>query len=261
MEFSQTVLEIINGDSVQFNYDNTTGIAKITKYALTNGSYLMLFETEEMALNALENFEFYQGYSLYNLPLPEPELEEILNYVRFGSYEEAFEFINGGYKNTSLYTLTGKVNTDVMTLDEYKDYKQEMNKKELSNYLENNPLLWTDGKYYGVTQEDQIEMQTDLAAYNLKQQAGDTSWKLEWHDKQKACREFTLEEFYSLMDAIIDFVYPLRRMQEDFKEEIYACTTREELDNLVISYSSLNSSMEETIENSSENSSDKTITE
>ena len=118
------------------------------------------------------------------------------------------------------------VDVETCTLEELQDYVQTQNKVALANYLERNPLEWTDGEFYGVTQEDQIEMLTDLNAYNLKIQV-DPTWKLEWHNIKKACREFTLEEFSLLLSAIIDYVYPLRRKQETFKQAIYDATTKE----------------------------------
>ena len=117
-----------------------------------------------------------------------------------------------------------------------KEAKQEENKLALQTFLKNNPLLWTDGKYYGVTQEDQIEMQTDYNVYLLKQSIGVTDWQLKWHDTKKACRVFTLPEFFSLQNAIADYVFPLREKQEYYKEQIFNCSTKEEVEAIEIDY-------------------------
>lgn len=127
------------------------------------------------------------------------------------------------------------VDVNTCTLEELQDYMQAQNKTELAKYLERNPLEWTDGEYYGVTQEDQIEMLTDLNAYNLKIQS-DPDWKLEWHNIKKACREFTVEEFGQLLTAIIDYVYPLRRKQESFKQAIYDATSKDAVLAVKINY-------------------------
>ena len=52
-------------------------------------------------------------------------------------------------------------------------------------------------------------MLTDKYAYEFKQSIGQTNWKLEWHSIKSACREFTVEEFTSLLNAIVDLVVAL----------------------------------------------------
>lgn len=117
-----------------------------------------------------------------------------------------------------------------------KEARQRENKNALANFLSANPITWTDGGIYGITQEDQNEMIADKAAYELKQALGETAWKLEWHTVHNACKEFTMEEFLGLLNAIVDFVYPYRRLQEEYKEKIYACTTVDELNAIELKY-------------------------
>lgn len=124
-----------------------------------------------------------------------------------------------------------------MTLAEYKDYRQNENKESLAAFLKANPLLWTDGLYYGVTQEDQEEMLADKTAYDFKQSIGQTDWKLQWHSTKSACRDFTVEEFAGLLNAIVNFVYPYRQLEMRYKEQIYAAATKEELAALNLLYS------------------------
>ena len=132
--------------------------------------------------------------------------------------------------------ILGRYDVDEVDLPTLQYYKQEENKDTLRQFLQDNPILWQDGNYYGVTQDDQNEMIADKAAYELKHSIGDTSWKLEWHNIKHACREFTVEEFAALLNAIIDFVYPYRKLQETYKEKIYACTTKEQVVALELEY-------------------------
>lgn len=129
-----------------------------------------------------------------------------------------------------VYGLTSEEQKfEAMTLDEYKAYRQNENKEALANFLSDNPIPWTDGKYYGVTQEDQNEMNLDLSTYQFKQSIGDTEWKLQWHAIKSNCRDFTLEEFSALLNAIVEFVYPYRQLEMQYKEQIYTATTKEEI--------------------------------
>lgn len=130
-----------------------------------------------------------------------------------------------------------EITMEKFSLDEYKAYYQEKNKKELATFLKENPLLWTDGLYYGVTQEDQDEMNLDFSIYQLKQRLGDTEWKLQWHSVKSVCKDFTSEEFSALLNEIIEFVYPYRQLEMQYKEAIYSATTKDEVDTINIVYS------------------------
>ena len=138
--------------------------------------------------------------------------------------------------NAEINTILGKYDVSAISLATFQSYRQEENKEQLRQFLQNNPLLWTDGNYYGVTKDDQDEMIADKAAYELKQTIGETDWKLEWHNVKHACREFTVEEFAALLNEIINFVYPYRKLQETYKEKIYSCTTKEQLIELSFDY-------------------------
>ena len=107
--------------------------------------------------------------------------------------------------------------------------RQKENKQALSEFLQNNPVLWIDGMYYGVTQEDQNEMIADKTAYDFKKSLGDTSWTLQWHSIHSDCRDFTEEEFAGLLNTIVDFVYPYRQLEMEYKKAIYEATTKEEV--------------------------------
>lgn len=116
-----------------------------------------------------------------------------------------------------------------LTLEEFQAERQKENKQALSEFLQNNPVLWIDGMYYGVTQEDQNEMIADKTAYDFKKSLGDTSWTLQWHSIHSDCRDFTEEEFAGLLNTIVDFVYPYRQLEMEYKRAIYEATTKEEV--------------------------------
>lgn len=126
--------------------------------------------------------------------------------------------------------------TQYYSLDEVKEYMQNENKKNFSDFLKSTPLLWTDNKYYGVTQDDQLEMQTDLSTYNLKRSLGYSNWPLKWHDQKKSDRDFSVEEFNALLSAITDFVYPYRQRQAQIKQAIYDAISKDEIFQMDIEY-------------------------
>ena len=124
------------------------------------------------------------------------------------------------------------------TLEELRAARQEENKAALAAWLAAHPLTWTDGKRYGVEEQDQNEMALNLMQYQAAASAGQVA-PLEWHAQKEACRDFTQEEFLGLSMAISAYVYPYRRYQEAVKEAIYSARTAEEVAAVVIDYASV----------------------
>ena len=116
--------------------------------------------------------------------------------------------------------------------------RQEENKAALVAWLAAHPMTWTDGKQYGVEEQDQNEMALNLMQYQAAALAEQPA-PLEWHAQKEACRTFEQEEYLGLSMAISAYVYPYRRYQEKVKEAIYSAKTVEEVMEVVIDYESV----------------------
>ena len=116
--------------------------------------------------------------------------------------------------------------------------RQEENKAALAAWLAAHPLTWTDGKQYGVEEQDQNEMALNLMQYQAAALAQQPA-PLEWHAQKEACRTFEQEEYLGLSMAISAYVYPYRRYQEQVKEAIYSAKNVEEVKAVVIDYESV----------------------
>lgn len=125
------------------------------------------------------------------------------------------------------------------TLEEAQATKQLLNNQALATYLEDHPLLWTDGELYSVTQEDQQLMLMYFSTYSIGLRE-----KLEWNSHTKKCREFTVDEFKALSKAVNDFVEPLVKKCQEYKEEIYAAQSVEAVKAIVIDYSTVGQEVE-----------------
>ena len=119
-----------------------------------------------------------------------------------------------------------------------KEKRQTENKAALASWLAAHPLTWTDGKQYGVEEQDQNEMALNLMQYQAAVLAGQDA-PLEWHAQKEACRTFEQAEYLGLSMAISAYVYPYRRYQEQVKEAIYSAKTVEEVQAVVIDYESV----------------------
>ena len=119
-------------------------------------------------------------------------------------------------------------------LEEEKIKKQEENKKKLEEFLSNSYVEF-NGKQYGVSEEDQTEMALNYMQYQIST-AASLPATLEWHAKKEACVTFTEEDFLSLTMLIKNFVYPYMNLMQQYKEEIYACTSIDELNAIDLVY-------------------------
>ena len=145
-----------------------------------------------------------------------------------------------GVNDWSAFTIEGGTWTDLdaKTLEQLQADRQEENKTALTAWFAEHPLTWTDGKRYGVEEQDQNEMALNLMQYQAAASAGQVA-PLEWHAQKEACREFTQEEYLGLSMAISAYVYPYRRYQESVKEAIYSAQTADEVAAVVIDYASV----------------------
>ena len=119
-------------------------------------------------------------------------------------------------------------------LEEEKIKKQEENKKKIAEFLSNSYGEF-NGKQYGVSEEDQTEMALNYMQYQIST-AASLPATLEWHAKKEACVTFTEEDFLSLTMLIKNFVYPYMNLMQQHKEEIYACTSIDELNAIDLVY-------------------------
>ena len=151
--------------------------------------------------------------------------------------EEAETWVEGATAEEQAAWETGHP-APAVDLDALRAARQEQNKQALADWLAAHPLTWTDGKVYGVTEQDQTEMAINLAQYQLAVAA----WQpavLEWHAQKQQCHTFTIDEYTALSLAIAAYVYPYLRYQESVKEAIYMAQSKEELDAIEIDYGSV----------------------
>lgn len=120
-------------------------------------------------------------------------------------------------------------------LDGLKAAKIEESKTKLAEWLANNPLLFSDGKYYSVTEEKQSLLNSNIASYERAKAMG-VEYPLKWNSTGEECTEWTYENLVTLSLTIAAYVAPKVSQQQSIEIQIKACETAEELDKVVISY-------------------------
>ena len=204
-------------------------------------------------------FQIYNGFCHWQTPFK--SLEETKNFPPDCLFVEAPDWVNEqyGYDETKEgderfikpetpegWGYDEKTGTffpldDLPRLiSEAQAQKQAENKMLLERFLAMHPLTWTDGKQYGVTVEDQSEIQLNISQYQIQcaaAEAGeDITPVLEWHAIHEACVPWTIENLSALVIAISNFVYPWFKKMNEYKEKIYTCEDRNELINMTFDY-------------------------
>lgn len=115
---------------------------------------------------------------------------------------------------------------DASTLEEIKEILILKTKENLSIYLANNPILSTvkyeEGRYYSVTMEKQNLLLTNIATYQMAQQAG-VECLLTWNDTGKECEVWTYEQLFQLSMEIRTYVAPIISLQQYMETNIKNC--------------------------------------
>ena len=125
------------------------------------------------------------------------------------------------------------IDVETCSLEEIKKYRQKQNKEAMNDYFRNNPLLYTDGLYYGVEDEDRREMSDELIGWSLEKENNPDA-TLEWHSKGSANIPWDEEDFKALYVAIMNYTKPYFRKMQTIKEAIFSANTKEEVLNIKI---------------------------
>lgn len=120
-------------------------------------------------------------------------------------------------------------------LERLKSERIRQSKQQLEEFLQNNPLQFTDGKFYSVTAEKQTLLANALQVYQMKVQAGLPA-TLKWNATGEECTEWTLEDLSALVLVIAEYVEPLVTHQQALEVQIRNCETLEELEAIEIDY-------------------------
>lgn len=223
------LIEVLNGKEEIVETKTVSGLKK-TNVKLENGTVStfenILISEEHKGTDNDGNITFYPAkYDLIEkkedviftiVTLSQPSLSDQLNDIR------------------KYLDIPNKTN---LSLNEWKDYKQELNKNALSEFLSTATIELNDKKY-GVTEDDQKEMALNYMQYQISKQAG-IDEKLEWHAKKEKCVTFTEEDFLKLTLLVKSFVYPYMNKMQEYKEKIYACNSIEEIKAIELNYSEM----------------------
>lgn len=108
-------------------------------------------------------------------------------------------------------------------------------KTKLAEWLEANPMLFTDGQYYSVTEEKQALLNGNLASYERATKAG-IEYPLKWNATGSECELWSYNDLLLLSLSIAAYVAPKVAVQQSTEIAIKECDTIEKIESIVINY-------------------------
>lgn len=120
-------------------------------------------------------------------------------------------------------------------IEAHKTKRIQESKILLAQWLNDNPILYTDGKYYSVTEEKQALLNGNLASYERAKSIG-VEYPLKWNSTGSSCVEWEYNDLLALSLTIAAYVAPKVAIQQNIELDIKACKTIEDIDAVVIDY-------------------------
>ena len=126
----------------------------------------------------------------------------------------------------------------VVTAEEIEAHKTKRiqeSKILLAKWLNDNPILYTDGKYYSVTEEKQALLNGNLASYERAKSVS-IEYPLKWNSTGEGCTDWSYNDLMTLSLNIAAYVAPKVAIQQNIELDIKACETMDEINAVVIDY-------------------------
>lgn len=200
---------------------------------------MYLFFDESTEKKQLTNFKSTQNYICFAFQndVSVDNFSGVETFKMF-SDDDIFlaEYVLNDYKlECNGNELYFKNKNEVIDLDTLKADKIEMSKRILAEWLENNPMTYIDGKMYSVTSEKQALLNGNLASYERAKAVG-VEYPLKWNSTGSECTPWDYTDLLTLSLTIAGYVAPKVSKQQEIELQIKACTTVDELNEIVIDY-------------------------
>lgn len=200
---------------------------------------MYLFFDESTEKKQLTDFKSTQNYICFAFQ-NEVSIDDFANVSTFKMYSDDDMFLTEytleDYKlECNSNELYFKDKNEVVDLDAIKVDKIENSKTSLAEWLENNPMLYTDGKYYSVTAEKQSLLNGNLASYERAKAIG-IEYGLKWNSTGSECESWDYTDLLTLSLTIAGYVAPKVSKQQELELQIKACTTVNEVNEIEINY-------------------------
>ena len=144
-----------------------------------------------------------------------------------------YKYADGAVAERTAEEMSGEYDSE--RFDTFKESKISESKIKLAEWLATHPMLFTDGKYYSVTEEKQALLNGNLASYERATELG-VEYPLKWNATGSECESWDYNDLLILSLSIAAYVAPKVAIQQSIEIAIKECDTIEEIENIVIDY-------------------------
>ena len=200
---------------------------------------MYLFFDESTEKKQLTDFKATQNYICFAFQ-NDVSIDDFVRISIFRMYSDddmfLAEYVPSNYKiECNGNELYFKNKNEVFDLDAVKADKIENSKTLLAEWLETHPMTYTDGKMYSVTSEKQALLNGNLASYERAKAVG-IEYSLKWNSTGSECVSWDYTDLLTLSLTIAGYVAPKVSKQQELELQIRACTTVDEVNEIVINY-------------------------
>lgn len=149
----------------------------------------------------------------------------------YGVYR--YRYVDGNIIEKTSEEMKSEYNLKMLGV--FKISKIADSKDKLAEWLSSNPMEFTDGKLYSVTEEKQALLNGNLASYERAKSMG-VVYDLKWNATEQPCETWSYTDLLTLSLNIASYVAPKVSKQQYLEVQIRNCETVEELDAIVIDY-------------------------
>ena len=166
------------------------------------------------------------------MPISEAKLPVVNGFVEVE--DENGDRLYQNVESSELYTPDLKL----VDLPAEIDRRVQKSKADLSIYLENHPMQWTDGEHYSITAEKQNQLTSKIMAATMAQTMS-ADYTLTWNSTGEVCKEWALTDLYALAFAIDARVTALVSYQQTQEVAMKNAATLDELNAIEVNYDSV----------------------
>ena len=239
----KTQIKGVSANAIEFTVNESTSDMIKAKFSSKfNTAIIKLYNVDGIVTKTFEQYDILKSIAIDLISSEDGKESYLVTLVKSTGYDERLtrletkmdKFVN--QLNISL----AEPDPDKMSVDELKNYMILMTKKNFSEYLEANPIKSSahgSEDYYSCTAEKQTLLMSAIAIAQLHASVGDTNYKSSWNASGKPCTyDWTLQQLGMLAMELELFVHPLLSCQQIMESMIKAASTKEELNQIPITF-------------------------
>ena len=222
----KTQIKGVSANAIEFTVNESTSDMIKAKFSSKfNTAIIKLYNVDGIVTKTFEQYDILKSIAIDLISSEDGKESYLVTLVKSTGYDERL---------TRLETKMDKV------VNQLNISLAEPDPDKMSVDLEANPIKSSahgSEEYYSCTAEKQTLLMSAIAIAQLHASVGDTNYKSSWNASGKPCTyDWTLQQLGMLAMELELFVHPLLSCQQIMESMIKAASTKEELNQIPITF-------------------------